>query len=395
MKRAVIVHPYRHVGGPDTFVTNVVKILRLRGWQAWVVVGIDRPLSAVLRGLGATVVVVPELSTLPRSLSPLHLVSYLARTRKVTAVVRDLVERHAINVVHGVHETMWSVLRGLRRTGAGLVVSVHGLRFASPAWAGRVNTRLLAGSADRIICVSQVVRQVFRGWGVTDEQLSLMPSSVDLDRFSPGVSGDAVRRELGIPLDAVLAGTVGSIDERKGQVYFVDACGLLRRRNPLFRAVVVGHTEGAPAAPGSYLDLLRARSSALELDGCLQFVPARSDVPAVMAALDVLVQPSLTEAGPRAPLEAMAMSRPVVGTRVGAIPEEVVEGETALLVPPADAASLADAISRLIDAPHLRAELGRAGRKRVERHFSLTATAETVERVYDEAAARADRRRTS
>lgn len=391
MRRVLLVHPYRHVGGPDTFVVNLAKSLTPRGWQVWVVVAEARSLETTLRGCGASVVVTPDLATLPRSLSPAKIASHFRRARAVAGVIRDLVRRHDIRVVHGVHETMWSVLRPLRDVPIGRVVSVHGLRFASPAWAGRVNARFLAASADRIICVSAVVRELFRAWGIAESQLSLLPSSVDLQRFSTGVSGAAVRRELGIPADALVVGTVGSVDERKGQTYFVDAFADLRTRYPGLHGLIVGHTAGGPGEQTSYLTSLQERAHGLGLDGRLHFVPARPDIPEVMAALDILVQPSLSEAGPRAPLEAMAMARPVVGTRVGAIPEEVVDGETALLVPPADSASLAQAMARLLDDTGLRSAFGRAGRARVERYYSLTATAETIDRIYGEAAERGSR----
>jgi glycosyltransferase involved in cell wall biosynthesis len=388
MKGVLIVHPYRHVGGPDTFVVNLAKSLTPRGWQVWVCLAEERPLAATLRGSGASVVVTNDLETLPRTLSPIRIASHLRCARAVASLLRDVVRRAGLGVVHGVHETMWSVLRPLRDLPVGRVVSVHGLRFASPAWAGRVNAQLLAASADRIICVSAVVRDLFRSWGIGERQLSLMPSSVDLERFSTGISGGAVRHELGIPDNALVVGTVGSVDERKGQTYFVEAFARLYARYPLLHGLVVGHTSTGPDAQASYLNALRERARGLGLDGRLQFVPARPDIPEVMAALDVLVQPSLSEAGPRAPLEAMAMARPVVGTRVGAIPEEVVDGETALLVPPADSATLAEAIGRLLDDPGLRSAFGRAGRARVERYYSLTATAETIDRIYSEAAER-------
>ena len=80
----------------------------------------------------------------------------------------------------------------------GRVVSVHGLRFASPPWAGWLNTRMLSADADRIICVSDVVRHAFLGGHVPPRKLSLVPSSVDLGCFRPGVSGLAFRRELGV-----------------------------------------------------------------------------------------------------------------------------------------------------------------------------------------------------
>jgi len=183
-------------------------------------------------------------------------------------------------------------------------------------------------------------------------------------------------------------GTVGSVDERKGLVYFLDACARLREQYPSAHFVIVGHGDGDGSdVQSQYVRQLRVRASALALDGRLSFVAARDDVPEVMAALDVLVQPSLTEAGPLAPLEAMAMARPVVGTRVEGTAEEVVDGETGLLVEPRDGLALAGAIAMLLEDPQRRARMGREGQARVNRLYTLTTSANLIERVYQDVTA--------
>jgi glycosyltransferase involved in cell wall biosynthesis len=382
-RRVLIVHPYRHVGGPDRFVANLVRSLTPRGWQFWIVLSEERPLAQTLQQFGGSVVMHPSLQTLPRTLSPFGLARHALRNRTVVQSAKALIERHDIGVVHAVHETMWTFLRGFRDGSIGRVISVHGLRFTSPPWAGWINTRMLSADADRIICVSDVVRHAFLSRHVPPRKLSLVPSSVDLDSFQPGVSGMAFRRELGVGPETPLVGTVGSVDERKGHLYFLDACATLHERCPAARFVIVGHANSdGPSAQIEYLRHLKDRAEALALSRCLSFVPARQDVPEVMAALDILVQPSLTEAGPRAPLEAMAMERPVVGTRVEGTAEEVVDGETGILVNARDSAALAEAIAALLGDPVLRQRMGRAGRARVERHYSLATTADLIENVY-------------
>jgi glycosyltransferase involved in cell wall biosynthesis len=245
---------------------------------------------------------------------------------------------------------------------------------------------MLSAEADRIICVSDVVRRAFLGRHVPPRKLSLVPSSVDLGCFRPGVSGLAFRRELGIEPETPLVGTVGSVDERKGHLYFLDACATLHERCPAARFVIVGHAgSNGPSAQVEFLRQLKDRAEALALNQCLSFLPARQDVPEVMAALDILVQPSLTEAGPRAPLEAMAMERPVVGTRVEGTAEEVVDGETGILVNARDSKALAEAVGSLLGNPELRQRMGRAGRARVEQHYSLATTADLIENVYESA----------
>ena len=102
-----------------------------------------------------------------------------------------------------------------------------------------------------------------------------------------------------------------------------------------------------------------------------------------MASLDILVQPSLRETFGRVLIEAMASRKPVIATRVGGMPEIVVDGESGLLVPPEDPPALAAAILSLLQDPaHVRA-MGEAGRCRVEEHFSLPRRTRRLEAIYD------------
>ena len=188
----------------------------------------------------------------------------------------------AISVVHAVHETMWPVLARLRDDGVARVVSVHGLRFATPAWAGRLNTRMLAAAADRIICVSDVVRQVFRNWNVPERKLALVPSSVDSRAVSPRCVGPRVPPRVGNRSRCATGRHRRFGGRAKGLTYFLDACAWLRTRYPDARFVVVGPVEdGAAGASGpvAYVQHLRARATALDLSNCLSFVPARPDIP--------------------------------------------------------------------------------------------------------------------
>jgi glycosyltransferase involved in cell wall biosynthesis len=97
----------------------------------------------------------------------------------------------------------------------------------------------------------------------------------------------------------------------------------------------------------------------------------------------VVLVPSHAEPLGNATLEAMAHGRPVVASRVGGIPEMVVDGETGLLVPPATPAALAAAIQRLLDDRPLRQHLGQAARARCETHFSLSAHVSAVVEQYE------------
>ena len=112
------------------------------------------------------------------------------------------------------------------------------------------------------------------------------------------------------------------------------------------------------------------------------FLGIRRDVPALLAACDVLVMASRWEGLGLVFLEAMAAGRPCLATRVSAIPEVVVDGETGLLVPPDDPPALADGLVRLAGDPTLRARLGAAGRARVAERFGLDRMVEETLAVY-------------
>ena len=102
----------------------------------------------------------------------------------------------------------------------------------------------------------------------------------------------------------------------------------------------------------------------------LTFLGRVDNSAAFLAACDVVVVPSLSEGMPLVPMEAMALGKPVVATRVGGTPEVVLDGETGLLVPPGDGAALALAIDTLLRDDEARRRMGSAGRERADRHFS-------------------------
>ena len=112
----------------------------------------------------------------------------------------------------------------------------------------------------------------------------------------------------------------------------------------------------------------------------------REDVLSLMKSADVFVMSSITEGLGSAVLDAMAMGLPIVGTWAGGIPEAVIDGETGLLVPAGEPKPLAGAIVRLLKDPALREQYGRAGRARVEAHFSVSALVEGTLAVYNELA---------
>jgi glycosyltransferase involved in cell wall biosynthesis len=189
---------------------------------------------------------------------------------------------------------------------------------------------------------------------------------IDLDRFT---GGTAV-----LPRNGPVIGNVGRLAPQKGHRYLIEAAPPVLERHPDARFVVVGD--------GELRDELERTARDRGVSEHFLFTGARTDVPELLASFDVFAFPSLFEGMCVAVIEAQAAGVPVVATPVGGIPDTVVDGATGLLVPPRDAAGLADGILQLLDDPGAGRRLADEARRRaVERFSQERMVAETL-RLY-------------
>jgi sugar transferase (PEP-CTERM/EpsH1 system associated) len=216
--------------------------------------------------------------------------------------------------------------------------------------------------------------------GVPPQRVAQIYNGVDIDRFHPASPGRAALP--GCPFAdprCFVVGTVGRMQTVKAQTLlaraFIRALQLQPALRSRLRLVMVGD--------GS----LRAQAQALLDDAGLTnlaWLPGeRADVPDVMRGLNAFVLPSLAEGISNTILEAMASGLPVLATAVGGTAELVAAEETGLLVPADDVEALAAGLIRLASSPDDAAAMGRAGRARVERQFSLPAMVAAYQNLYD------------
>lgn len=250
-----------------------------------------------------------------------------------------------------------------------LVITRHNDERFAPIPAQRSLSRWCAARAARVICISEAVRR----WTCEDPRGPLL----DPARCAVVPYGLAAERHAGAPPAPDLAGvgplvgTLARLVPQKGLDVLLEAFALVP---PPARLVIAGD--------GPLRGTLAARAALPDLAGRVHLLGRRGDAAAVLAALDLFVLPSRWEGFGLALLEAMAAGRAIVASRVSAIPEVVVEGETGLLVPPDDPASLARAIRHLLDDPARRRAMGLAGRARLARHFSPDLMNRATEAVY-------------
>lgn len=233
--------------------------------------------------------------------------------------------------------------------------------------------RRLAALADRYVGVSNLVYEASRAEGIAPRRLRRILNGIDVQRFDyqgPCPGGPVV--------------TVARLRPVKDLASLVRAMALVAPEVPSARAEIAGG--------GILLDELTALANEQGVADRVTFLGEVSDVPAVLARAGLFVLPSRAEGIPLTLLEAMARGLPVVATRVGGIPEVVVDEETGLLVPPSEPEVLAAAIRRVLLDPELALRLGQNGRRRAEECFDTRRMVRDYEALYREALGRpADR----
>ncbi|MHC4829170.1 MAG: glycosyltransferase family 4 protein [Planctomycetota bacterium] len=220
---------------------------------------------------------------------------------------------------------------------------------------------------DRILCVSERIREVLLEDGLSPDRIRVAHSGVDLARIDGAEDQtEALREELSIPDGAAVIGNVGALVDHKGQRYLLEAAPAVFAAHPHARIVIAGS--------GALAEDLEALARSLGVRDRVSFLGFRSDVPSLLRVFDVFAFPSLLEGLGTSVLDALSARLPVVASRTGGIPEMIEDGETGLLVPPKDAVALGEALVRLLGDPALAKRLGEAGRARVEREFTIEST---------------------
>jgi glycosyltransferase involved in cell wall biosynthesis len=209
------------------------------------------------------------------------------------------------------------------------------------------------------------------------EKIHVVWKGVDVRRFRLPASG-RLRDEFHIGDEDILIGFVGRLDEQKGLMTLLEAMALLVERHRNAKLVLAG--DGNLRA--SVQEFLKRRN----LDRHAYLAGFREDIPEFLRGIDFLVMPSNWEGFGYAAVEAMAAGKAVVASHVSSLPEIIDDRRTGLLVPPRSPEMLADAMVTLVDNPHLRNSMGKAGARKVENVFALSTMVASVETLLLEAA---------
>ncbi len=350
------------LGGSQETVLLTCRLLDSAEWRTEILCGAQTgPEGSLFDQARAQHTLVTVEPALVREVSPFRDLVCLWRLYR-------FIRRGRFDVVH-THDSKAGVLGRIaaRMAGVPVVHTIHGWGFTDrqrpvARWLFQTVERFCARFADKLIAVTgrDVDKGLAAGIGRA-EQYQVIRSGIELARFGhPTVDRDTVRRQLGLPADAVVVGTVTRLSEQKAPLDFVRAAAEVRQTaddlDPWF--VLVGD--------GPLRSRVEALVEELGLRDRLLLTGLRHDVPELLAAFDLFVLSSLWEGLPRVLPQAMATGLPVVATAVDGNAEIVEDGLTGRLVPPARPELLAAAVVELLGDPVRRATMGAAGRARVE-----------------------------
>jgi glycosyltransferase involved in cell wall biosynthesis len=218
--------------------------------------------------------------------------------------------------------------------------------------------------------------------GLDAEKTRVLYNGVDLDEFRPRPPTGYLHRELGLPPEAQLIGTIGQIGLRKGQDVLLEAAGMVVDRWSTAHFLIVGERNSEKEESRKYEDALR-RIAASRFAGRIHFLGRRNDVPLLLNELTLLVHSARQEPLGRVLLEAVASGVAVVASDVGGTREVFPpEADAARLVPPDNPALLAAAVLELLGDCALRDCLRAAARRRAEERFDIRTTVRNLLNQY-------------
>jgi glycosyltransferase involved in cell wall biosynthesis len=282
-------------------------------------------------------------------------------------------ERTDVLHAHSFGQNAWaSVIGRLTRVPA-VIAHEHNWAFTGRAVRPVIDREVIARCASAMVVVSQEARRrMIEVERIAPERLVFLPNGI---RALPPGDGDAVRTELGIGRDDPVIGTVCILRAEKAIDVLVRAAALLVRDFPRLRVLIVGD--------GDERASVEALVKQLGLEERVLLTGARTDVPDVLAALDVAVLSSDYEGIPLSLLEFMDAGKPIVATNVGGVPEVIENGVHGVLVPPRDEAALAAAVGRLLQDRDAARDMGARAQARCRHEFSLARTVERLQQLYE------------
>lgn len=289
------------------------------------------------------------------------------------ALLHNLISRHDINVIHchGIKPILYASLAS-RSHQIPIIHTCHLWTFDSfHEWLLSAAERCMLHRADRIVAVSEQIVPQLRRFGLRAE---VIHNGIRLEQADE--SGGKIREVMNWG-DRPVVAAVGRLCKQKGLTYLLQAAPDVLGAHPETLFVFIGD--------GPDFEALRLEANISGISNAVRFVGVRKDISALLASIDILAMPSVSEGLPMTLLEAMSSRKAVVASRVGGISRIIEDNVNGITLPPADVPALASALQKLLGDKQLRLSLGNRAKETVDSHFSATAMATQYCWIYRDA----------
>jgi glycosyltransferase involved in cell wall biosynthesis len=290
--------------------------------------------------------------------------------------IRNFIKNSKIGIIHshGYKSNFYSLLANLN-LGCKRITTCH-------LWKGKslkMNfynglDKFLLRKFDKVIAVSDNLEKTIIQNGVSKHKVAVINNGIEVTDFIVPDTNASMKRSLGLYGNEKIIGAIGVLSEEKGHIYLLKAFANVILEFPNVKLLIVGD--------GPLKNTLQATSYKLQLKDKVIFTGIRNDIPSLLNIMNIFVMPSLDEGMPMALLEAMAAQKPIVATKVGAVPKLIENKKTGLLIEPKDADAIANSIISLLRDEEMKRTIAINAFQKVKNEFSSSIMAQKYSEVY-------------
>lgn len=295
-------------------------------------------------------------------------------------MVKDIyhfIKKKNIKIVrtHQYHANLYGRLAAKLAKVPCIVASVHNVYTMDRKFHRRIMNKFLSRFSDKVVAVSETVKKdILKYDGLHEDEIMVIYNGIDTDSFV-NRDGNAIRKELGIPSDVPVIGTVGRLTPQKGQKCLIEAISRMKEKFTEIMLLIVGE--------GPIKDELKDYVNTLNINKNVIFTGSRRDVPALLSAMDIFVLPSFWEGLPNALIEAMASGKPIIASDLPPVREIFDSEKVGVIVPVRDSTAISSSIESLLNNKSRSETLGKFAKERAFSQFDIKTAVERYTSLFE------------
>jgi len=360
------------IGGAELYLLKVLKHLNKNKFSPVVIVPDDGCLNQRLKQIGVQTQIV--------ALGPFQRKNPFPHIRSIINLFRQIVRYKPLIVHSFTRPAQYYCAWAAKLTRTANICHFHDIIN----WDDYTKfSKWSVSSADIVIAVSLAAKECLLKGNIQEEKIVVINNGIDPEEISQPADIKKIRMDFNLKEKGLLVAAVGRIVPEKGFDVFIRAAAEVLKNIPDVKFIIVGEEQARLGSSYSYLNNLKLLVKELDIESNLSFTGFREDVLSIIKSVDLLVLSSIMDACPTVILEAMALAKPVVASRVGGIPEMVEDNITGVLFSNGNFQELAKHIIGLLSDEEYRLRLGESGKNKVKKSYLIKEKVCRIEECYN------------